>query len=221
MVEIAASIMIADFCHLAGELKDLEEAGADWIHWDVMDGNFVPNLTFGAWIINSAREASGLPFDVHLMVTDPELIISQLTLREGDLVVEHVEAVTDPRADLLTIREKGWRGGLAISPATPIQGALDEAWMSLLDVVVVMGVQPGFAGQTFIEETLEKVRSVRRQLNSRGKDTLVEVDGGVNVTNAPKLIDRGANILVAGKSIFKAGVPYEQAIASLRGSASR
>lgn len=217
MVRIAPSIMLADFCHLAEELRKVEEAGADLLHWDVMDGNFVPNLTFGAHIINTAREESTLPFDVHLMVNDPELIISQLCLREGDLVVVHVEAVNDPRPDLLTIKENGWRAGLALSPDTPVERALGGAWLSVLDMVVLMGVRPGFAGQTFIEGVLGKVRILRRQLEALGREILVEVDGGVNFKNAPQLIRRGADILVAGNSIFNSGLPWGEAIERLRG----
>lgn len=218
MVKIAPSIILADFRHLARELKRLEEAGADFIHWDVMDGNFVPNLTFGAHIINAAREDSHLPFDVHLMVNDPELIISQLSLKEGDLVVAHMEAVNDLRPELLTIRENGWRGGVAVSPDTPIKQVLGAEWLPLLDMIVVMGVRPGFAGQTFIEGVLEKVRVARKQLDALGRDILVEVDGGVNFKNASQLVERGADILVAGNSIFNSGLPWEEAIAKLRGA---
>jgi ribulose-phosphate 3-epimerase len=218
MVKIAPSIILADFCHLAEELRKLEEAGADFVHWDVMDGNFVPNLTFGAHIINASRAESSLPFDVHLMVNDPELIISQLRLREKDLVVLHVEAVRDPRADLLTIKEQGWRSGLAISPDTPIERILEDSWLPVLDMVVVMGVRPGFPGQTFIESILEKVKDLRAELKARGKKMLLEVDGGINMKNAPLLVKRGADILVAGNSVFNSGLPWKEAIAKLRGA---
>ena len=217
MVKIAPSIMLADFCHLAEELTELQKAGADLIHWDVMDGNFVPNLTFGSLIVNAARERSELPFDVHLMVNDPELIISQLRLREGDFVVLHVEAVDDPRPDLLTIKESGWQPGLAISPDTPIEQALQEPLLPLLEMITVMGVQPGFAGQAFIEDVLGKVAALHKELQALGKDILLEVDGGVNSKNAPKLRRRGADILVAGNSVFNAGVPWREAIERLRG----
>lgn len=217
MVKIAPSIMLADFCHLAEALSTLEQAGADLIHWDVMDGNFVPNLTFGAWIINQAREASRLPFDVHLMVSDPELLISQLSLRPGDFVVLHVEAADDPRPDLLTIKERGWNSGLAISPDTSVDAVLQERLLELLRLVTVMGVRPGFAGQTFIEGMGTKASLLRSRLADLGNDILIEVDGGVGPKNAAELANRGANILVAGNSIFNSGLPWAEAIAQLRG----
>jgi len=217
MVKIAPSVMLADFVRLAEELRKLEDAGADLIHWDVMDGNFVPNLTFGAHIIDSAREVSSLPFDVHLMVNDPELIISQLSLRAGDAVTLHVEAVDDPRPELLTIREKGWLAGLAVSPDTPIERALDENLRPLLDLVSVMGVRPGFAGQTFIEGVLGKIGALRRELKSRDKGVQVEIDGGVTFRNAQRLVQTGADILVAGNAVFNSGLPWAEAIEKLRG----
>lgn len=199
-MKIAPSLLAADFSRLAEEVRDIETGGADYLHLDVMDGHFVPNLSFGVPVIQALRKKTNLPFDVHLMVDYPEDYLDGLQECRAAMVSFHVEAV--PHADRMihNIRDRGIKAGAALNPGTSLS-TLDEI-LPLLDFVLIMSVNPGFGGQKFIPYSLDKISRLKKRISSLGKDILIEVDGGVNEKNAPLLRDAGADILVAGSSVF-------------------
>lgn len=200
MVKIAPSILSADFARLADEIVRLENAGADWIHVDVMDGHFVPNLTLGAPVVDAIRKVTRLPLDVHLMVTNPAEFVDSFAAAGADILTVHVE--TEPHLHRLIhrIRERGMKPAVALNPATPL-GALDEI-LPEVDMVLLMSVNPGFGGQKFIHSSLEKIRRLKSIIQQRALSTLIEVDGGINAVNAPQIISGGADALVAGSAVF-------------------
>ena len=217
-IKIAPSILSADFSRLGDEVRRAEEAGADIIHLDIMDGHFVPNLTFGPIIVKAIRDYTKLPFYVHLMVERPEDYIERVIEAGGDLVIVHVEACTHLQKILSMIRDLGARSGVALNPATPlttIEYVLDD-----LDLILIMSVNPGFGGQEFIPSVLPKIRRARRRVVKRGLEMEIAVDGGVNVETAPKVVEAGADVLVAGTAVF--GKPnLKKAIQELREAASK
>jgi ribulose-phosphate 3-epimerase len=213
-VKIAPSILNADFGHLAEAIQRAEAGGADWIHVDVMDGAFVPNLTLGPMVVEAIRRATVLPLDVHLMIDDPRRYIARFHEAGADWLTIHLEADRHPHRTLGEIRGLGARAGLALNPGTPV--ALAEDLLDELDLLLVMSVNPGFGGQPFIEHALTKLRQARQLLDSRGARCELEVDGGVKPANAPAVAQAGATVLVAGSFVYLEGEGPEANIAALR-----
>lgn len=200
MVLLAPSLLSADFVRLAEEIARVEAAGADWLHLDIMDGHFVPNLTFGPPVVAAIRKITKLPLDVHLMVTNPADLVEQFAAAGADWLTVHVE--TEPHLHRLVnrIRELGVKPAVTLNPATPV-AQLDEI-LSEVDMVLVMSVNPGFGGQKFIPASLAKISRLKEKLSQIGRPVLIEVDGGVNETTAPQLVQAGVDVLVAGSAVF-------------------
>ena len=199
-VKLAPSILSADFSRLGEQVVEVAKAGADYIHVDVMDGHFVPNITIGAPVVASLRSRTDLPLDVHLMIERPEAHISQFVEAGADIITVHVEAATHLHRLVETIKGLGVKVGVSLNPATPIS-SLDEV-LPLLDLVLVMTVNPGFGGQAFIGNMMDKIARLRKVLDDRQFRAELEVDGGINVSIAPKVAEAGADVLVAGAAIF-------------------
>jgi len=213
-LKIAPSILAADFSQLGADIRKAEESGADLIHFDIMDGHFVPNLTMGVDLVKAVRRYTNLPFDVHLMVTHPQDYIEPFANAGADLITIHAEIATAPiDAVLWKIKSFNILAGLATCPQTPIS-AIDP-YLPDLDLVLPMSVEPGFGGQKFILNTLEKISYLNEKIKELGKAIDLEVDGGINEDTAPLVIERGATILVAGTAIFKQS-NYASAINRLR-----
>lgn len=211
MVKIAPSILSADFSNLGKEIQMLDKAGADMIHIDVMDGNFVPNLTIGPCVVKAIRKYTKLPFDVHLMVKNPEQMIPMFVESGADIITVHAEACKHLDKTLSTIHEYGIKAGVSLNPSTNenvLKYVLDK-----LDLILVMSVNPGFGGQNFIKSQLEKIASIKEMVGS--KDIEIEVDGGINPLTAAECCAAGADILVAGTAVF-AGGEYQKNINNLR-----
>jgi len=214
MTIIAPSILSADFSRLGEEIAAAEAAGGDWIHVDVMDGHFVPNLTFGPPVIAAVRSATTLPFDVHLMIERPELSLHDYIAAGADRITVHAETCTHLHRTVHSIKEKGLPAGVALNPGTPV--SLLEPVIHDLDLVLIMTVNPGFGGQSFIPYSLVKLRQVKSMLTERGLEGVyVQVDGGINAETAPLVREAGANVLVAGNAVF-AQQDRAAAIAALR-----
>lgn len=205
MFYVAPSLLAADFSDLKGEIKRMEEAGANYLHLDVMDGHFVPNISYGAPVISSIRKHTQLIFDVHLMISDPLKYVDSFIKAGADIITFHYEAVENPMDVLKAIQAKHIPCGIAISPKTPVDVVLP--FVGVADMILVMTVEPGFGGQSFMPECLDKVRILRREALARGIDFAIEVDGGINAENAVHCTEAGANILVAGSSLFKTKKP--------------
>ena len=212
-IYIAPSILSADFARLADEVAAVERAGADMLHVDVMDGHFVPNLTVGPPIVESLRKVTKLPLDVHLMITNADAFIPEFAEAGADYLTVHVEACPHLHRTIQSIKERGVKAGVTLNPATPIS-SLQEIWGDV-DLVLIMSVNPGFGGQTFIPSVLKKIVEARTQLDRINSQALLEVDGGVKVANAAEIVKAGANVLVAGTSLFKAP-EMTSAIAAMR-----
>jgi ribulose-phosphate 3-epimerase len=215
MIRIAPSILAADFANLAAEVADVERSGADWIHVDVMDGHFVPNLTLGPVVVESLRPRTALPLDVHLMIESPDHLIPEFCKAGANLVTVHEEACVHLHRTVHLIKEHGAKAGIALNPATPVGNILPL--IQDIDLILIMTVNPGFGGQSFIVFTLEKIRELKRELIARGLERVhIEVDGGVNEQTAKQVIEAGADVLVAGTAVFRESNRAE-AIRRLRG----
>lgn len=211
MVKIAPSILSADFANLKDEIIRLDNSGADIIHIDVMDGNYVPNLTFGAPVVKAIRPYTNLPFDVHLMVQNPDILIPAFAEAGADLLTVHVETCPHLDKTLASIRELGMESGVSLNPATPEQ--VLEYVLDKVDLILVMTVNPGFGGQSFLPSQLDKIERIKKMIGSR--EIKIEVDGGINPLTAAQCVAAGADILVAGTSVFSGG-DYKKNIAALR-----
>jgi ribulose-phosphate 3-epimerase len=218
-VRIAPSILSSDFARLADQIALVESAGADLIHVDVMDGHFVPNITLGPPVVKSIKKVATVPLDVHLMIEDPDKYLEAFVSAGAGMISVHVEVLPHLHRTLTRIRELGAKAGAAINPATPVS-ALGEV-AGLLDHVLVMSVNPGFGGQSFIPRSIKKIAAVRDWLLKSGSSADIEVDGGVDVSNAAELVGAGATILVAGVSIFGTPDPAAATHALRRAAARR
>lgn len=213
MIQIAPSILSADFSRLRQEIEKVELAGADLIHIDIMDGHFVPNLTFGPPVVKAIRKVTTLPFDVHLMVENPENLIPAFTEAGADIVTVHIEATRHLHRTIQSIKENQLRAGVSLNPSTPLC-ALEEI-LSDIDLILVMSVNPGFGGQKFIHSSLDKIRRLKAMLVAVNSHAVIEVDGGVTLDNAVQLKDAGADILVAGSAIYGTA-DYAKVIAAMK-----
>ncbi|MGE5855926.1 MAG: ribulose-phosphate 3-epimerase [Syntrophaceae bacterium] len=212
--QIAPSILSADFSRLGEEIKAVEKAGADLIHVDVMDGHYVPNITIGPGVVSSLRKTTSLPFDVHLMIEDPDRYIDAFVDAGSNIVTVHAEAVTHLHRTVQYIKAKGVRAGVSLNPSTPL--VCVEEILPDIDLLLIMTVNPGFGGQKFISGMLPKIRKARELVQARGLETAIEVDGGVTAENIGILADAGADIFVAGAAVF--GSPsYSETIRKMKG----
>lgn len=210
---VAPSLLAADFTRLAEEITMVNNSEADWLHLDVMDGQFVPNITFGMLVIDAVRRLSTKPLDVHLMILQPERYIEAFRDAGADVITVHYEACPHLHRVIQQIKASGAQAGVAINPHTPVE-VLEDV-LEYLDVVCVMSVNPGFGGQKFIYRTLPRVRRLKAMIDTQNLNTLIEIDGGVGAHNAQVLLEAGADVLVAGSSVFGAPDPY-QAIRQLK-----
>ena len=218
MMKIAASILSADFTRLGEEVRAVTEAGADWIHIDVMDGHFVPNMTIGPLVVKALREVTDLPFDVHLMIDNPNNYLDDFAAAGANWLTVHVEVLPHLQRTLQAIREKGMRPGVSLNPSTPLN--ILEYVMDDLDLVMIMSVNPGFGNQSFIPKSLEKIRRLREMVSASGRDIQIEVDGGIKINNIAKVAEAGANVFVSGSGVF--GQPdYRATIEQMKANVSR
>ena len=215
-VQLAPSILSADFARLADEVAAVERGGADLLHLDVMDGHFVPNMTFGPGVVRSIARVTKLPLDVHLMISEPDRFIDAFAEAGASMISVHVEVLPHLHRTLVAIRDAGCRAGVALNPATPLT-AIQEV-VAELDYVVVMSVNPGFGGQAFIPQSESKIRAVRAMLDRAGSRAPVEVDGGIDASNAERVVRAGTGIVVVGAAIFNGKDP-EDATKRLRAAA--
>ncbi|MBQ6932822.1 MAG: ribulose-phosphate 3-epimerase [Clostridia bacterium] len=202
MAKLSPSILSADFANLERDVKIITDAGADWIHVDVMDGHFVPNISIGVPVVTSLRKATDGFLDVHLMITDPDKYVPAFIKAGADLVNFHVEVECDIEAVLKEIKAAGKKTGLTIKPNTPPEAVFP--YLHLLDMVLVMSVEPGFGGQSFMPNSIPKIKALKEKINELGLNCEIEIDGGINLKNAPEVIEAGCDILVAGSSVFNA-----------------
>jgi len=215
-VKLAPSILSADFARLGEQVAETTKAGADYIHVDVMDGHFTPNITIGAPVVAAIRPWTNLPLDVHLMIEAPEHHIDQFAGAGADIITVHIEACPHIRQVVQIIKKAEVKAGVSLNPETPIE-MLEEILPSL-DLVLVMTVNPGFAGQSFIEDTLVKIARLRAELDKRGLAAELEVDGGINAEVAPRVVQAGARVLVAGAAVFGSGQTVKEALGKIRAS---
>jgi ribulose-phosphate 3-epimerase len=216
---IAPSILAADFLQLKQEIATCESAGADWLHVDVMDGHFVPNLTMGPFLVEAFKRATNLPLDVHLMIEQPERYLETFAKAGASHLTVHVETCPHIHRTLQHIKSLGCLAGVTLNPGTSVSSI--EPVLHLADLVLVMSVNPGFSGQTFLPETIEKVTKIRRKLDEIKSSAYLEVDGGISAETLPKMKDAGANVFVAGNAVFDHPNGIEAGIAALRDAANQ
>ena len=216
MIKIAPSILSADFARLGDEVRAVADAGADYIHIDVMDGHFVPNLTIGPLVVEAVRRVTALPLDVHLMIEQPDRYIADFAKAGADIITVHQEAVPHLHRTVQLIRSLGKKAGVSLNPATPVQSL--DVILADLDLVLVMTVNPGFGGQGFIASGLDKITALRREIDRRGLAVELEVDGGVKADNIGAIAAAGADVFVAGSAVF-GSADYAATIAALRRAA--
>ena len=213
MIKIAPSILSADFSRLAEEVQAVDRAGADYIHVDVMDGHFVPNITIGPLVVDALRKVTDKPLDAHLMIENPDLYIADFAKAGADIITVHQEAVPHLHRTVQLIKSLGKQAGVSLNPATPVE-TLDVI-LDQLDLVLIMSVNPGFGGQAFISSALDKIRALRQRITQRGLATELQVDGGIKVDNIREVVAAGADVLVAGSAVFNAN-DYAATITALR-----
>tara|TARA_B100000405_G_scaffold50085_1_gene33101 strand:+ start:285 stop:941 length:657 start_codon:yes stop_codon:yes gene_type:complete len=199
-MKIAPSILSADFARLSDEIGDIEEGGAEWVHVDVMDGHFVPNITIGPLIVDAARRSTNLPLDVHLMIKNPDHYVEAFVKAGADIVTVHQEACTHLHRTIQKIHELGAKAGVALNPGTSLEAIRDV--LPYLDLLLVMSVNPGFGGQSYIEASTAKLGRARAMLDELGSDAELEVDGGVGVSNVEEIVSAGASVVVAGSAVY-------------------
>jgi ribulose-phosphate 3-epimerase len=213
-IKLSPSILNADFGRLAEQVQAAEAAGADYLHVDVMDGQFVPNISLGPAIVEAIRRATSLPLDLHLMIEEPSRFLSEFVAAGANIMTVHAEAVRHLHATVSEIQEAGVRAGVALNPATPLSAV--EEIVEQLDLLLIMTVNPGFGGQAFIPETLDKIARARAMLDARGARAELEVDGGIKADNIAEVVRRGARVVVVGSAIFVGGAGITANTAALR-----
>lgn len=218
IVKIFPSILSADFRRLGQQVEEIETAGADGVHLDVMDGRFVPNITIGPFIVEAVRQATTLPLDVHLMIVEPERYLGDFARAGADMISVHQEACPHLHRTIQQIKQLGKKAGVVLNPSTPLV-TLEEV-LTEVDFILLMSVNPGFGGQSFIESSVEKVRRLRHWLTERDTHAEVEIDGGIDVKTAPRVLTAGATMLVAGSAVFRAPGGAGEGVRQLRASFS-
>ena len=213
---LAPSVLSADFMNLKAQVDEIIEGGAEYIHFDVMDGHFVPNISFGLPVLASMSKSVDKVFDVHLMISDPDKYIPEFAKKGADIITFHVEAVNDLGGTIRLIHECGAKAGVSVKPATPVE--VLYPYLNEIDMVLIMSVEPGFGGQSFSPGSLDKISALREECSRRGLDMDIEVDGGIGASNAQEVVKAGANILVAGSAVFKGDVKgnTESILAAMR-----
>lgn len=205
--KIAPSLLSADFLNLQRDVEMINNSDADWLHLDIMDGVFVPNISFGFPVLNALKDVCKKPMDVHLMIVEPQKFINEVAATGAYMMNVHYEACTHLHRTITAIREAGMKAGVTLNPHTPV--SLLEDIIQELDMVLIMSVNPGYGGQRFIEHSVEKVKELKKLIDRKGLATLIEVDGGVNAETGKRLVDAGADVLVAGNYVFKSPDPVE------------
>lgn len=201
MVKLSPSILSADFSNLMADIKKVEAAQVDYLHIDVMDGHFVPNISFGNVVLNSIKDKTRIPFDVHLMIENPDFYVEDFVKNGADIITVHVEASAHIHRSIQKIKELGVKAGVSLNPGTPLSTI--EEILGDVDMVLLMSVNPGFGGQSFIESTINKIERLAKMRDDRGLDFEINIDGGVKINNCKRIADAGADVLVAGSAIFK------------------
>ncbi len=217
-MKISPSILSADFTELSREIKAVEQAGADYIHIDVMDGHFVPNITIGPFIVEAAKRSSDLPLDVHLMIERPELYIADFVKAGSDIITVHVESTAHLHGVLQSIKRAGVRAGVSVNPGTPVETIAPV--INDIDLLLIMTVNPGFSGQSFIESSIEKIKTARAMLDAAGSEAELEVDGGIKASNIARVAEAGANVCVAGSAVYGSD-NYKKTIEDMKKAASQ